>query len=102
MNLEKIYAKENRDPWKIRRWLKGYGYKEIFIDQAIGEYASMLVSGEQFGLNKEGVSILSNLIRNRVVQLSILAERKENNIKVPAVLPSLWEKIKRFANIKVW
>jgi len=100
MNLEKIYAKENRNPWLIRRWLKGQGFQEKFIDQAIGEYAKKLVKGEQFGLNKKGVSILSNLIRNRVGQLSILAEKEESNIVIPE--NSLLDKLKRIANIKVW
>jgi len=102
MNLEKIYAKENRDPWKIRKWLKGQGYQLKFIDQVLGEYALRLVKGEQFGLNKKGVSILSNLIRNRVEQLSILEEKEDNNIEIPAIVSSLWIRLKKLAKIRIW
>jgi len=75
MKIEDLYAKEERDPISIRIWLKTHGFSENSIDLALAEFAQRLANGERFGY-VNGVSVLSNRIRDRARELNMKEEKE--------------------------
>jgi len=67
--MNSLFKKEQRDPTSIRLWLVEEGFDEKIINEVIFEYAKRLDRGEKFGY-KDGISILSNKIRDRVAEVT--------------------------------
>jgi hypothetical protein len=72
-DIHELFNIESRNPLKIRKWLiDRYRYKPDLVDLAIKEHAQRLMDGERFGYTKDGISILSNKIRERVEELMFM------------------------------
>jgi len=65
-DVAKLFMQEGR-----KKWLIGHGYHEDVINKVMVDFAQRIADGEKFGYDKNGISILSNLIRIEVVKLSI-------------------------------
>jgi len=68
-SLGQLFLRENRDPLKIRRWLRLEGYSAKIIDLALAEHAQRIKNGESFGY-VGGISVLAQSIRERVKKLT--------------------------------
>ena len=67
--IEKLYAKEKRDPWSIKKWLLNLGFDSETIDIALTDHARLLATRKRFGY-KNGISLLSTSIRKQVADLT--------------------------------
>ena len=67
--IKELFEIEKRNPLSIAAWLKREGFKDEHIELALAEFAEKIAQGKRFGY-KNGISILSNKIRDRVKELN--------------------------------
>ena len=68
-NIKRLFRQEKRNPVSINVWLKSQGYDDEAIRISMAEHAQMIADGTKFGY-VNGISVLSNAIRDRVIELT--------------------------------
>lgn len=72
-SVNQLFKDEQRDPWKIRRWLRYQGYRGKIIDIALAEHAQKLANGVHYGYSN-GISLLTLSVKDRVQKLAMMRE----------------------------
>ena len=74
-DIKSLFWREKRDPLSIIAWLRSQGFGDSVIKLSMAEHAQRIIDGEQFGY-VNGISVLSNSIRNRCKELTLLDAQK--------------------------
>lgn len=99
-DIKELYAIEKRDPVSIASWLKSEGHRDDHIELALAEFAERIAGGEAFGY-VNGISVLSNKVRDRVRELSkqgasdLVAKLGKFEVAGDSLAKRIWKQLNR-------